>query len=157
MSIQTEIDRINANIAAAYTALAAKGATMPTAQNSDNLEATINSISMESGMTTILLWTNPNPTSSFAAQTVALDLSEYKAICIETKLEAESSIVAAFFIPVDGNRCTMSVLYNSRGVRHATATVSGVIFTKGLYASSGSATLADKNTAAIPQRIYGIG
>ena len=71
MSIQTEIDRINANIAAAYTALAAKGATMPTAQNSDNLEATINSISMESGGMT-KLWTNPNPTSNFAAQTITV-------------------------------------------------------------------------------------
>lgn len=44
MSVQTQIDRIESNIAAAYTAAAAKGATMPATQNSDNLEAAISSI-----------------------------------------------------------------------------------------------------------------
>lgn len=44
MSIETQIDRIESNVAAAYTAAAAKGATMPTEQNSDNLAATVESI-----------------------------------------------------------------------------------------------------------------
>ena len=44
MSVQSQIDRIESNIAAAYTAAAAKGATMPATQNSDNLAATISSI-----------------------------------------------------------------------------------------------------------------
>ena len=45
MSIENQITRINTNIAAAYTAANGKGATMPQAQNSANLAATINSIS----------------------------------------------------------------------------------------------------------------
>lgn len=45
MSIQTQIERIKANISAAYSALTAKGATVPTSKTSDNLATAIQSIS----------------------------------------------------------------------------------------------------------------
>lgn len=45
MSIASEITRITDNVADAYTAANAKGATMPVTQNSDNLASTINTIS----------------------------------------------------------------------------------------------------------------
>ena len=45
MSIRSQIDRINSNIAAAYTACSEKGATMPVMENSDNLAGTIAGIS----------------------------------------------------------------------------------------------------------------
>lgn len=41
MSIQSEIDRINGNVASTYTALSEMGATMPAQQNSDNLPGTV--------------------------------------------------------------------------------------------------------------------
>lgn len=41
---QTQIDRLKAAIAAAFAKAQAKGATMPSAQNSTTLEATIDSI-----------------------------------------------------------------------------------------------------------------
>lgn len=41
MSIESEITRINNNIAATYTALSAKGATMPETENSANLASTV--------------------------------------------------------------------------------------------------------------------
>lgn len=44
MSIASEITRISTNVADAYSAANAKGATMPTSQNSDNLATTIASI-----------------------------------------------------------------------------------------------------------------
>lgn len=44
MSIASEITRISENIANAYTSLSAKGATIPQAQNSDNLADTIDSV-----------------------------------------------------------------------------------------------------------------
>ena len=31
----------------------------------------------------VLLWTNPSPTSEFAAQTVSLDLTEYNGVIVE--------------------------------------------------------------------------
>lgn len=46
MSIATEISRITSNIAAAYTALKAKGATIPTNQTSGNLATAISSITV---------------------------------------------------------------------------------------------------------------
>lgn len=44
MSIASEVQRIRSNVASAYSACAAKGATMPAAQNTANLPATIVSI-----------------------------------------------------------------------------------------------------------------
>lgn len=44
MSIQSEIERINGNVASAYTALSAKGATMPSLLNTANLASAIESI-----------------------------------------------------------------------------------------------------------------
>ena len=44
MSIQSEISRIAGNVASAYTALSAKGATMPSLRNTANLKSTIESI-----------------------------------------------------------------------------------------------------------------
>lgn len=49
MSIVSEINRINTNIANAYSKCNEKGATMPQVQNSNNLANTINSISSGSG------------------------------------------------------------------------------------------------------------
>lgn len=51
MTIASEITRINGNIAAAYTALSDKGATMPAAQNSANLANTVASIPAGGGDT----------------------------------------------------------------------------------------------------------
>ena len=44
MSVQSEITRINSNIASAYTAVSGKGGTLPTSQNSANLPDAIESI-----------------------------------------------------------------------------------------------------------------
>ena len=49
MSIKTEINRIRGNVAAAYSAAAAKGADMPANMNSDNLAATVLSIETQAG------------------------------------------------------------------------------------------------------------
>ena len=51
MTIASEITRINGNIAAAYTALSDKGATMPATQNSANLATTVASIPAGGGDT----------------------------------------------------------------------------------------------------------
>ena len=50
MSIASEIQRINTNIANAYTQANAKGATLPQSQNSANLASTIESISSGGGL-----------------------------------------------------------------------------------------------------------
>lgn len=44
MSVQSEIDRINGNVASTYTALSEMGAIMPETQNSDNLPETVRTV-----------------------------------------------------------------------------------------------------------------
>ena len=100
MSIQTEIDRINTSVAAAYAVLEGMGATMPATQNIDNLAATAATIPTRgggggyvaqpeapsdtsvlwidtddescgtNGVQIVKLWENASPTSSFANGTV---------------------------------------------------------------------------------------
>ena len=65
MSVQSEINRIKSNIEDAYDALAAKGATMPQKQNSDNLAQTAQSINLESEHKYI---TKALPASSWSEQ-----------------------------------------------------------------------------------------
>ena len=55
MSIASEITRINGNIAAAYTALDGKGATLPETQNSANLADTIDTITTGGGGGTVTI------------------------------------------------------------------------------------------------------
>lgn len=50
--IKNQIDRIQTNIANAYTAASGKGATIPSVQNSENLAATVNSIQAASEIDT---------------------------------------------------------------------------------------------------------
>lgn len=59
MSIASEITRINNNIAAAYTALDGKGATLPETQNSANLADTIDTISAGGSETVRGNWVVP--------------------------------------------------------------------------------------------------
>lgn len=53
MSIQSEIERIEQNVANTYDALEEQGATMPTQKNSNNLAATARTVSAGSGGTTV--------------------------------------------------------------------------------------------------------
>ena len=57
MSVSSEIERIEGNITAAYTAANAKGATLPATQNSENLATCISSISAGGG-TTVTAYNN---------------------------------------------------------------------------------------------------
>lgn len=66
MSIQSQINRIKANVAAAYTAAQSKGATMPSSQNSANLAATISSITAGTGIVTFKgTWNESNNSITF--------------------------------------------------------------------------------------------
>ena len=44
MSVQSEINRIKANVSDAYTSLSNKGATIPSSKTAANLKATVDSI-----------------------------------------------------------------------------------------------------------------
>jgi hypothetical protein len=60
MSVQSEIDRINGNVANTYSALSEMGATMPEQQNSDNLAGTVRTVPVGGGSSVEI---DPTPTS----------------------------------------------------------------------------------------------
>jgi hypothetical protein len=114
-----------------------------------------------------LLWTNPNPTSSFAAQTVALDLSPYKSVCIEYVQNPTSSAKCypkAFYavgdtVSIPGSGATQQGFiggaYGKSGsvygtARDLTITSTGIVFGTG-YAQNGAGP-----GYGVPQRIWGI-
>lgn len=64
MSIQSQINRIKGNVAAAYAAAQGKGATIPSQQNSANLAAAISSITGGAGIVTFSgVWTGDSNSS----------------------------------------------------------------------------------------------
>lgn len=66
MSVQSQINRIKSNLAAAYTAAQSKGAAMPLSQNSANLAATISSINAGTGIVTFKgTWDESNNSITF--------------------------------------------------------------------------------------------
>lgn len=101
-----------------------------------------------------LLWTNTSPTSSFAAQTVPIDLSDYSSI--EIVWRWSTSDAGVFKQEFDKN--TSSMIYaiaNRRTYRECTISDTGVQFTTGYYGDYNASTTTSAYYA-IPVKIYGI-
>lgn len=102
------------------------------------------------------VWTNSNPSSAFAAQTINLDLSGYKAIEIvfANSSTANQGGVIIKMIPATGASLTVLTnnTTNTTGLRQRTcsATSTGVSFSAARNGSN-----AD-NGVVIPLHIYGI-
>ncbi len=101
-----------------------------------------------------LLWTNPNPTATFAGQTIAIDLSDYDEVSIVVAMYSANSIqYTETYDGKVGEHLIISdfFLANNSGItRLCDIASSGVTFTAG-YAGE-----AVNNDACIPLRIYGI-
>lgn len=70
MSIASEINRIKTNIANAYTSIGAKGGTLPENENSENLAAAINSITINNNTT------GDNTSPEFSLQDKSVTISQ---------------------------------------------------------------------------------
>lgn len=127
--------------------------------NVSTVEEAINDLYLHSSLALKpeLLWTNPNPTSNFGAQTISLDLSEYKYIIVTDKSRTDwnrfprSSVI----VPV-GNFSMYIMMGNTdtgveKTVRGIKATPTGVIFTAAYW--GGDSPYTNYN---IPLKIYGI-
>lgn len=112
-----------------------------------------------------LLWTNPNPTSAFAAQTIALDLSKYDGIILQGTRDirqidsvTSSSAVLRYIEKGSGQN---AVLFGNGSLganrylelRYVTVENNGVIFDVGQQISSTTDTMNDK---AIPIKMWGV-
>lgn len=103
-----------------------------------------------------LLWTNPNPSSNFSAQTVSLDLTNYDLIVIESSTTTTSS---RLFMTLCRNgtaaqlqRIGTNYLY----IRSLDITNAGVSFETGQRIQALSGTWASNSGYIIPQKIYGV-
>lgn len=106
------------------------------------------------GLNMDLLWTNSTPTSSFSAQTISLDLSEYRLIFVVCKGDTGGTNYPTAL--ADFNTLTQIGTFNGyTRFRAFTATATGVQFGGGYKQTSYSNDSSD-NSATIPYKIYGI-
>lgn len=116
---------------------------------------------------TVLLWTNSNPTVSFPAQTIPLDLSSYDAVKIvalfventissfvtELPVGSEDRAISYFYLNTT-NTTNASTFLNGCS-RTASVRTTGITFGNGQMIYVGNAYV-DWNNRAIPWKIYGI-
>lgn len=105
----------------------------------------------------VQLWVNPNPTSSFAAQTVSVDLSKYRWIVITAKQQSDTSSDMSIATLVEVGVSSQLSIPNVGSTqyfykRSITTSSSGVTFTTGYRNTSGTAA----TSYCIPMAIYGL-
>lgn len=101
----------------------------------------------QGGVKMDLLWTNPNPTSSFSAQTVTCDTS-YSMYLVDCRTANNSTnIVSNMF--VNGTSFCVNNGTNSIS-RNATVGANGITFSDGYLGGNAN------NNMVIPYHIYGI-
>lgn len=121
MTIASEIQRVQTNIASAYTALAAKGATMPTERNSANLVSTIASVSGGGGgeafgvsVSDLLGVVDESGTCTTPSEEFYFDGSSIKKLSVSFTNKFQSNKkIAGFYIP---NLTTIAVSSAFNGV-----------------------------------------
>lgn len=109
-----------------------------------------------------LVWENASPSSSFAAQTVSIDLSGADFVIVEFSATTTGSARPATII-ANGKQGVLSWLANATAgyeillmSRNATVSDTGIYFDKAYRKTISSTTATENNTSAIPTRIYAI-
>ena len=107
----------------------------------------------------VLLWENPNPSTPFAAQTISLDLSKYKAIIVTAKhwTDNDSRLNQIAFVGTDRMILTVQSPTDIRiqTLRLYYVSTTGVRFEGGKGMNNGGGTY-DSDYAALPLAIYGV-
>lgn len=103
------------------------------------------------------LWTNPNPNSTFAPQTVSLDLSSYDRVAITDGdmiyyCKIPGNVFMTRIGTVDGTDTGNVTIYN----RKCTVAVNGITFGNGGYVTSLPNKITTNNDNQKPVKIYGI-
>lgn len=103
------------------------------------------------------LWTNPNPTSTFAAQTISLDLSGYDAILVVIKKQTAENIFVTAFATEKNKTFRANFPSHMFYYREFSFSDTGVTFQDGKANTSyGNANAATYNNDTFPYQIYGI-
>lgn len=106
-----------------------------------------------------LLWTNPNPSASFEARTIGLDLSGYEGVEIFYRNSTDTDDAGRSIKSekcIVGDVIGLSGLGSTESQRLATVTTGGVSFGNGTYANAYGGAQISADSVIIPQKIYGI-
>lgn len=102
-----------------------------------------------------LLWTNSSPTSAFAAQTVALDLSDYSLFLLIYKGYHTNDVYFSYLGTINMS-ARLSCMTDISRFRDITVTSGGIQFgTAKKYTTYGGAS-TDDNDHIVPYKIYGV-
>lgn len=107
-----------------------------------------------------LLWTNPNPTANFSAQTVSIDLSDYdevEVVTIVSRTSGKMGICHLYFTSPVSQSLAFLGDDATKHARDLSINTSGITFQNGYYQymTSGQSKTTDSGQA-IPYKIYGI-
>ena len=129
-----------------------QGVSVVTSVNGQSGAVTLPFLTME------LLWTNPSPSSNFAAQTVSLDLSGYivGAIVFAASKTDYTLSSPQFFIVNNSMQRIVSTVWAIFQYRDITVSTSGITFSGGNRMSSYGGGYAQSDAEIIPIFIYGI-
>ena len=148
-------DESGNNIKASYASSMSLNGSVLSLNNKNG--TTLNSVTLPSGGggSWTELWTNPDPTSNFAAQTVSVDLSAWTWIAIRIIPNTNNDGDETQFAMVGRSTILEASNYGSnqyKYMRKATVSTSGVQFSTGYRNTTGTSGTG----YAIPQAIYGV-
>jgi hypothetical protein len=109
-----------------------------------------------------LLWTNPNPTAEFVAQTISLDLSRYDAVAVEYSMITTSNYHKTVEVPLKHGTTIpiMGEFVFGTGGKIAAFYRTGQVSDTGFSFSNGyqstPSTDAQDQKCSVPCKIYGI-
>lgn len=119
--------------------------------NVDNVDKALNHLK-DLSIKPELIWTNSNPTSGFAAQTINLDLSKYKYVIIVAKDSYKATPCSVGIVPIGNYQATgIGRTGGSTTIRHFIATTTGIQVSISKFGSS-----SDGANYVIPYKIYGV-
>lgn len=101
-----------------------------------------------------LLWTNPDPTNDFSAQTISLDLTNYGVVLIGYTSEPGGDDTM-FSMALRGYTTALTYIYDNKYYRQAEVTINGVDFYDGYETLDGTVYTVASDSAIIPVVIYG--
>ena len=103
-----------------------------------------------------LLWENASPSSSFAAQTVSIDLTKYSKVVMQAIEGTGYSNINNYLALTDGSTIIMQNSFGKNRYRYVTVSSSGIGFDDGKIYNSYASSATTDNSVIVPSKIYGI-
>lgn len=139
MSIQSEINRISGNVSDALTAIEAKGVTIPSGSNSDDLATLIGQIQTGGGSSAVTVIETPDSSGGVIKNIVGVDISN-DTVTAATMLSGYTAHDSS------GTAITGSI--QSQAAQTITPTITNQTIASGKYLSGAQTILGDANLVA---------